>query len=176
MKRGIIDANPATYVLDNIDPAQSKKNYPEKTVAELSTFIKWIPDLYYRAACTVLAKWGIRKGEALTIDLQFLHLDHPIYEEYLQERGIELHEEVVDYPDSIFIPTEPTTGEEFRGEVRDTGNKGDPNKKGGKLLPVVYETKHAILDYLEIRENTGYPYPCGLENTVIDPKGPDGIT
>lgn len=172
MKRGIVDANPAAYVLDNIDNAESKKDYPEKTVAELGAFIKWIPDPYYRAACTVLAKWGLRKGEALNIDLPFLHLDHPAYFEYLHERGIELHEEVVDYPDSIFIPTEPTTGKEFRGEIRDTGNKGNPNKKGGKLLPVDYETKHAILDYLAIRENTGYPYPLWVGKHGNRPKGP----
>jgi len=172
MKRGIIDANPAAYVLDNIDNAQSEKNYPEKTVAELGSFIKWILDPYYRAICTTLAKWGVRKGEAINIDLPFLHLDSPIYEEYLEERGIELHEEVKDHPDSIYIPTEPTTGKEFRGEIRDTGNKGDPNKKGGKLLPVDYETKHAILDYLAIRENTGYPYPLWVGKHGDRPKGP----
>lgn len=172
MKRGIVDANPAAYVIDNLDNAEAEKNYPEITVNQLGSFIKWIPDPYYRAVCTTLPKWGLRKGENLNIDLPFLHLDSPAYREYLREREIKLHEEVVDYPDSVYIPTTPTTGEEFRGEVRDTGNKGDPQKKGGKLLPVDYETKHALLDYLAIRENTGYPYPLWVAKHGDRPKGP----
>lgn len=155
MKRGIVDANPAAYVMDNIDNPGTEKDYPEITVKELRNFLKWVPDPQRRAGYVTMGKLATRVGETLNIDLPYLHLDHPIYYDYIETREIELHEDVKDYPDSVLIPSEPTAGEEFRGEVRKVGNK----TQKGKRLPVDRETKRVILDWLVMRPNTGYPYP-----------------
>lgn len=155
MKRGIVDANPAAYVMDNIENPGTEKNYPELTVAELGNFLKWVPDPQRRAGYVLMGKIAIRVGETTNIDLPYLHLDHPIYYDYLETRGIELHEDVKDYPDSVLIPSEPTADEEFRGEVRTSGNKTEEAKR----LPLDRETKRVILDWLVMRPNTGYPYP-----------------
>lgn len=155
MKRGVVDANPAAYVMDNIDNPGTEKDYPEITVRELGNFLKWVPDPQRRAGYVTMAKIAIRVGETLNIDLPYLHLDHPIYYDYIETRGIELHEDVKDHPDSVLIPSEPTADEEFRGEVRRVGNKTEE----GKLLPIDRETKRVILDWIVIRPNTGHPYP-----------------
>jgi len=154
MQRGIVDANPAAYVMDKIDNPGTEKDYPEITVRELGNFLKSVPDPQQRAGYVIMAKLATRVGETLNIDLPYLHLNHPIYYDYIETRGIELHEDVKDYPDSVLIPPEPTAGEEFRGELRKVGNK----TKKGKRLPVDRETKRVILDWLVIRPNTGYPY------------------
>jgi integrase len=155
MKRGVVDANPAAFVLDNTDSPESNKDYPEITVKELGNFLGWIPDPQMRAGYVMMAKTAIRIGETLNIDLPYLHLEHPIYYDYIETKGIELHEKVKDTPDSVLIPSEPEAEEKFRGEERKSGNK----TKKGKLLPIDRETKRVILDWLVMRPNTGYPYP-----------------
>lgn len=155
MKRGVVDANPAAYVLDQLDNPGTEKNYPEVTVRELGDFLKSIKDPQLRAGYTTMAKLAIRIGEALNIDLPFLHLDHPIYYDYIESQGIELNESVEDYPDSLYIPSEPTVDEEFRGEIRKCGNKTEK----GKLLPIDRETKRVLLDWIAVRPNIGHPYP-----------------
>jgi len=155
MKRGVVDANPAAYVIDQADTPEFKKNYPEITVSELGNFLKWIPDPQKRAGYTIMVKTAIRIGETVNIDLPYLHLNHPIYYDYIETRGIELHEDVREYPDSVLIPPEPEKHKEFRGEVRLFGNK----TKDAKRLPIDRETRRVLLDWLVMRPNTGYPYP-----------------
>jgi hypothetical protein len=123
MKRGVVDANPAAFVLDNIDNPKSDKNYPEITVKELGNFLKWVPNPQERAGYVMMAKIATRIGETLNTDLPYLHLNHPIYYDYIETRRIELDERVEEYPDSVFIPSEATAREEFRGEERTAGNK-----------------------------------------------------
>ncbi len=155
MKRGIVDANPAAYVMDNVENPGTKKEYPEITVKELGNFLMWVPDPQRRAGYVMMAKLALRVGETLNIDLPYLHIDHPIYYDYIETKGIELHEGVKDYPDSVLIPSEPTADEKFRGELRQVGNK----TKKGKRLPIDREAKRVILDWLVMRPDTEHPHP-----------------
>jgi integrase len=62
---------------------------------------------------------------------------------------------VKDYPDSLYIPSEPTIGESFRSEERLLGNK----RKRGTRIPIDQETKQALLDWVTVRPETAYPHP-----------------
>lgn len=154
-KRNIVDANPAAFVLDQTNKPDTTKKYPEITVAQWGQFFRWLGDPQIRAVCVLMAKLALRRGETLNIDLPFLHLDHPIYRDYLNKRSIELRDEVKNNPDSVYIPSDPRQGEEFRGEVRECGNK----TAKGKLLPIDRELKRVLIDWISMRGDFGYPYP-----------------
>ena len=158
-KRDIIDANPVAFVLDQTGAPDTSKDYPEITVSQWGQFFNWLGDPQLRAIYVTMAKIAVRRGETLNIDLPFLNLDHSIYRDYLDERNIELRDEVKEYPDSVYIPSEPEEQKEFRGEVRQYGNK----TAEGKLLPIDRELKRVLIDWISMRPDLGYPYPlfCG---------------
>jgi len=68
---------------------------------------------------------------------------------------VTLVDEVADHPDTLYIPSEPTVGEIFRGETRIRGNK----RKRDTKIPIDEETKKALLDWLVVRPETSYPHP-----------------
>lgn len=155
LQRNIIDGNPVAYILKEAEPPDTDKNYPEITVAQWGDFFRWMGDPRQRAMYVIMAKVAIRVGEMLNIDLPHLHLNHHIYYDYLDSLSIEMADEVADNPDSLYIPSEPEEGEEYRGEVRQCGNK----TAKGKLLPVDRELKRVLLDWIAMRGNVGHPYP-----------------
>lgn len=155
MQREVVSSNPARYVYDEATFDREEKDWIERTPEEVGEFIGSIQDPLFRAATMLFAKLGIRQGENYNIDLPFLHLDHPGYYELLEQHGVTLHDEVEDYPDSLYIPSEPTKDEDYRGEKRLLGNK----RVRGTRLPIDEETKHALLTYLAIRPKTEYPHP-----------------
>jgi integrase/recombinase XerC len=166
MKRNVCDANPVAFVLDQTSPPNTDKDYPEITVNELGGFLRWLGDPQHRAAYTTMSKIATRSGETVNIDLPHLYLDHPIYLDYLDHRGIDLYEVVADKPDSVYIPSEPTVDEKYRGEIRTSGNK----TAEGKLLPIDRELKRVLLDWISVRPDVGYPYPLfvGEQGSRLD--------
>lgn len=155
MNRQIVSGNPIAFVLEQASPADTDKNYPEITVAQWGDFFASLGDPQLRAMLVTMAKIAIRVGELLNIDLPHLHLDHHIYRDHLNDIGVTLSDVVADYPDSVYIPSEPERGEEFRGEVRTYGNKTSE----GKLLPIDRETKRILLDWIAMRPKVGHPHP-----------------
>jgi integrase len=155
LQRDIVGANPVAYILKEADPPDTDNNYPEITVAQWGHFFQSLGDPRRRAMYVTMAKTAIRLGELLNIDLPQLHLDHRIYRDYLDDLDTELVDEVADKPDSLYIPSEPVKGEEFRGEIREFGNKTSE----GKLLPVDRELKRVLLDWIAMQGNVEHPYP-----------------
>ncbi len=154
--REIIDQKPVAYVLDNADfDDDPKHNWIERTPKEVGEFLSSIPDPQLRAGGTLFAKTGIRGGENYNIDLPFLHLDHEIFYKTIEDHAISLHEKVGDRPDSLYIPSEPTKDEKYRGEKRLLGNK----RERGTVIPIDEETKQTLLDWLAVRPITESPHP-----------------
>ncbi|ELY95121.1 integrase family protein [Natrialba hulunbeirensis JCM 10989] len=165
MTRGVVESNPIAYVIDEAEFEIEESSQLELTVSQLGNFIKSIPKPHYRASALLHAKNGIRNGENNNIDLPHLHLDHPDYYRFLEKRDIELHEQIKERPDSLYIPSEPTIGEEYNGEVRGAGNK----RKNDTIIPIDMETKFMLLNWLAVRPLAEYPHPLWVtqDNTRV---------
>ena len=151
----VIDSNPVAYVCDNTDFHHAESDKINRTVGAIGEYLQSIPNIQQRAMGVIFAKTGIRKGENYNIDLPFLYLDHEIYDDVLDEHDVTLDDDVTDHPDTLYIPSEPTMGEEFRGETRQRGNK----RERWTRIPVDSELKKALLDWLAVRPETAYPHP-----------------
>lgn len=155
LDRNVIESNPVAFVCDETQFDPDDKDKLDRSVAEIGRYLREIPDLQMRALGVLFAKTGIRKGENLNIDLPYLHLDHDNYYELLDDHDVTLADEIVDNPDALYIPTEPTIGEEFRGEKRSDGNK----RERGTRIPIDAELKKALIDWLAVRPETEFPHP-----------------
>ncbi len=155
LEREVVDSNPVAYVCDKTDFDHDELDKLDRTVDEIGNYLRAIPNLLQRAMGVTFAKTGVRKGENWNIDLPYLHLDHELYYRVLDQHGVTLVDEVVDHPDTFYIPSEPTVGESFRGETRTLGNK----RKRGTRIPVDGELKQALLDWFAVRPETAYPHP-----------------
>jgi len=155
LERDVIESNPVAYVCDEADFDHDDPDKIDRTVDEIGEYLRAIPNLQQRGIGVAFAKTGIRGGENHNIDLPFLHLDHEIYDAILDQHDVTLVDEVADHPDTLYIPSEPTIGETFRGEKRQCGNK----RKRGTKIPIDGELKKALLDWLAVRPETSYPHP-----------------
>jgi len=155
LERDVIDSNPVAYVCDEADFDHDEPDKIDRTVDEIGEYLQAIPNLQQRAMGIMFAKTGMRRAENLNIDLPFLHLDHEIYDAILDQHDVTLVDEVADHPDTLYVPSEPTIGETFRGETRYSGNK----RERGTKVPIDEEMKKALLDWLAVRPETTYPHP-----------------
>jgi integrase len=155
LKRGVIDSNPVALVIDESDFDHEMKDKIDRTPSEIGEYLRAIPNLQQRAMGVTFAKTGIRLGESYNIDLAFVNLDHHIYEEVLDSHNVTPVDEIVDHPDTIYIPSEPTMDEVFREEKRTRGNK----RKRATKIPIDGELKQALLDWLAVRPRTSHPHP-----------------
>lgn len=154
-KSEVIDSNPVAFVKHETDFESSDNSKIERSIDAVGEYLRSIKDFQMRAIGVSLSKTGFRKGECLNIDLPFIHIDDPIYEEVLDTHGIDLHENIKEKPDSIYIPSEPRVGDVFRGEQREAGNK----RKVDTYIPIDEELKQALLDWLAVRPITTHPHP-----------------
>lgn len=84
----------------------------------------------------LLVKTGIRMSEALNIDYEDIHLDHPIADRMPQPRR-----EILNKPDTLYIDSSINQGEEYRGEKRERGNKPDSSR----AIPIDQELKDTLV-------------------------------
>jgi integrase/recombinase XerC len=161
LERDVIGSNPVAYVCDETAFDHSEPAKIDRTIPEIGTFLRAIPSLQQRAMGTTFAKTGIRKGENYNIDLPFIHLDHDAFYRTLDQHGISVHDEIADHPDTLYIPSEPTMGEEWRSEKRILGNK----RKRSTRIPIDGELKQAMLDWLAVRPETAHPHPLWVTSS-----------
>ena len=159
--RGVVDSNPVSYVVHEQDFEYQEKDKIDLEVDEVGEYLSSISDLQYRGMGVLMGKSGIRIGEAINIDLIDLNIDDPSYDKILDEQGITLHQEVAERPDSLYIPSEPTVGEKYRGEKRKAGNK----RKRDTIIPLDDEANHALMDWLAVRPPMAYPHPLWTGQT-----------
>ncbi|PGF14363.1 hypothetical protein CP556_21980 [Natrinema sp. CBA1119] len=149
------ESNPAGYVLSRTDLDTSSPDRVHHTVAEISGFLKSIPQPQIQLLALYSLKYGFRRGACVNTDLKCVHIDHPSYLEWLDEQGIELKEEIRDKPDSIYVYGNFSEGDVVEGEKRTNGNK----RENPAIVPIDAELKQALLQYLTIRPETEPPHP-----------------
>jgi len=148
-EKGVISENPAKPAIESLDLSESDKDRPLITMREMSEFLQSLSDYFVKSWFILLLKTGVRRGEAGNIDLRDVHIDHPIYYEFIEEHGVSLEPEVDSKPDSLFIMGGFNEGTEVRGEVREFGNKR--SRDDGTVIPIDQELKLSLLEYILTR-------------------------
>lgn len=149
--RGVIEYNPFAIVLEDDDPF----SYPDETIKreipvdELRKALEQADPLLF-TLLTLLLKTGVRIGEAVNLDYQDIHLDHPISEEMPSPR-----KEIAARPDSIYIDSSISEKEVHNGELRDNANK--PNSF--RSIPVDEELKKTLVWYMAMSQRSETPQP-----------------
>ena len=151
------DRNPMTVVMEEMD--ESVDTDPERreiSVPRMRTFVASITNPLDRALVVCLLKTGVRVGELCNLDLRDVNLDDGEVE---SAYGIVPRGSLDERPDSIYVPTEPSYGEEYNGEVRSASNK----RKRATVIPIDNELKRALKRWLAIRpdvQSTAEPLFC----------------
>lgn len=145
---GYINGNPVQAVLNQIELDSGSSQRRDITPAEMGSFLKRrCKHPLFLAVFTTQAKTGLRVGETVNLDIRDVHIDHPqVKKEYPALRS-ELEECP---PDTMYITSEITEGGNYRGEIRQEGNK----RKRSTFIPIDNELKQVLINYLLIRPST----------------------
>ncbi len=138
---GHAEENPMTVVLEEMNETiESNPTRRDITLAEMRAFVADVRHPLHRAIIVLLLKTGLRAGELCNLDLIDCHLAHGAKD--WQPRA-----HIAGRPDSLFISTEHTYGEESGGEQRTASNK----RKRETVIPIDEEVKRALVQWLAIR-------------------------
>jgi len=148
----VVSTNPAETALTKLDDDEfdlTPPSRPRKEMFEMREFLQWISNPLIRSFIMLLLKTGARLGQAANLDLCDIHIDHPLYYDLLDEVNVDLHDEVVNKPDSIYFRPGFQEDTEIRGEVRALGSK--TKRRNGCVIPIDDELKTALLEYILVR-------------------------
>lgn len=148
-EKNAISDNPAKPAIDSLSLSESEKDRPLITMREMTEFLQSLSSCFVKSWFILLLKTGLRRGEAANIDLRDLHIDHPVYYEFISQYGISMQSEVDSKPDSLFIMGGFNEGTKVRGEVRNFGNKR--SRDDGTVIPIDRELKLALIEYILTR-------------------------
>lgn len=141
---GVFEVNPFATVLEEMKLESPTTRHPrEISIEEMSEFVQ---DLRHPLRFTIimtLLKTGVRAGELSNLDMRDIYIDNPTTKAKYPDHRPEL----AGQPDTIFVPSEPTEGEKYYGEVREDANK----RKRDTLIPIDKELKAALYYWLTIR-------------------------
>jgi len=148
---GVFDRNPMTLVLEEMD--ESIDTDPERReimLPEMRAFVADITHPLDRAVIVTLLKTGMRVGELCNLDLRDLHLA----DEDIDRTYGTAHRAALDgRPDSVYVASEPTRGEETNDEERVESNK----RKRSTVVPVDSELKRILKRWLAVRPDPRSP-------------------
>ncbi|WP_430506577.1 tyrosine-type recombinase/integrase [Haloparvum sp. PAK95] len=140
--KGLMAGNPFRTALEKHDFETTPNSRTEVPIDELRTAISKIRDPPTLAVVVVLLKTGLRISELANLDERDLHLNHPIRSILDEPRS-----DLVGKPDSIFIDSSISAGDEVNGEVRVNSNK----PKSTRIVPLDSEAKEVLVWYLAMR-------------------------
>ncbi|MFB6112859.1 MAG: tyrosine-type recombinase/integrase [Halodesulfurarchaeum sp.] len=139
---GEFEDNPMTLVMEELDERiATDPSRRDISVKEMRAFVDEIHHPLDRAIVTTLLKTGIRAGELCNLDLQDLNLESLPF-----EMGT-IRPQLEGRPDSIFVSSEPSSGNVINGEERSESNK----RMRDTVLPVDDELKTVLVEWLAIR-------------------------
>ncbi len=145
---GVFETNPMALVTEEMD--ESIQTDPTRREISISQMRSFVHDLHHpleRALIVTLLKTGLRVGECCNLDLRDVYLA----DSQVQAAFSAPHRGALDgRPDSIYVPSDPTRGTEYNGEVRDASNK----RKQDTILPIDTELKQVLKAWLAIRPDT----------------------
>jgi site-specific recombinase XerD len=140
--KGLMTGNPFRTALEKHDFETTPGSRVEVPIEELRTAIAKIGDPLTLTIVVVLLKTGLRISELANLDERDLHLDHPISSVLDDPRT-----ELVGKPDSVYIDSSISEGDEVNGEVRRNSNK----PKSTRIVPLDSEAKEVLVWYLAMR-------------------------
>lgn len=144
--RGTYEANPVEIALDDIN--WKITNNPSRrsiSITEMKKAVNEISHPQYLLIIVLFLKTGMRVGEMVNLDLRDVHIDHPLSDRLLPEpRG-----EIIDKPDTLYIPAEIDAGDVYNGEMRTASNK----RKRATKIPIDDELKRVLVWWLMARGN-----------------------
>ncbi|MEF8780099.1 MAG: tyrosine-type recombinase/integrase [Haloferacaceae archaeon] len=142
---GTFDANPMALVVEEMDETVEKDpQRREISVSGMRDFVADVEHPLHRAVVVTLLKTGMRVGELCNLDLRDLSLpDSPIVEEF----DVSPRAQLSGHPNSIYVPSEPTVGQQYNGEVRTASNK----RQRETVVPVDQELRWVLRRWLAIR-------------------------
>lgn len=136
--RGYFDANPVKIAIDETEwNVDNRKHRKELSLKQLRSGIQSETRPVTFTELILLAKTGARAAEVSNLDWADIHITHPLSDRLFPEpRG-----EIQDYPDTLFIDSTISEGDEVRGEVRTSGNK----RKVDSKIPIDNELKDTLV-------------------------------
>jgi site-specific recombinase XerD len=142
---GAFEGNPMTLVLEEMDESiDTDPARREIMLPAMREFVASVTHPLDKAVVVTLLKTGVRVGELCNLDLRDVYLDDPeINGAYdIQHRGA-----IDGRPDSVYVASDPTRGEETNGERREESNK----RKRATVVPVDGELKRVLKRWLAVR-------------------------
>jgi len=135
---GALEDNPMALVMEEIDESiNADPSRRDLTVPAMRSFVDRIDHPLDRAVVVTLLKTGMRAGELCNLDLRDLSV----------EAGGETRAELDGRPDSLYVPSAPSRGEQYDGEVREASNK----RERATTVPVDDELSTVLRRWLAIR-------------------------
>jgi len=155
--RGRYDYNPFHLALDE-DPFEYDKNTLKReiTLQELRNAVNGVNYPPLLVIVILLLKTGLRLSEAANLDYRAINLDHPISELMPDPRL-----EIVDKPDTIFVDSSITAGQEHNGERRTCSNK----EKSYRAIPIDEELKEVLVWWISMSPPSSSPAEPLLRKT-----------
>jgi integrase/recombinase XerC len=138
---GTFEENPMALVMEEID--ESIATDPQRrdiSVAAMRSFVADIAHPLDRAVVVMLLKTGMRAGELCNLDLRDLHLSGT-------DTGVEHRPNLDGKADSVYVPADPSQGEEYNGEPRTASNK----RERATTMPVDAELAQVVREWLAVR-------------------------
>ncbi|MCL9813923.1 tyrosine-type recombinase/integrase [Natranaeroarchaeum aerophilus] len=140
---GVLDANPMTLVVDQIeesidtDPARR-----EISLEEMQGFVQGITHPLDRAIIVTLLKTGLRVGELCNLDVRDVNIATDDLAAEMDARP-----QLSGQMNTIYVSPEPSRGERLNGEERTASNK----RKRQTVVPVDEELESVLVEWLAIR-------------------------
>jgi site-specific recombinase XerD len=145
---GVVDANPMALVLAEMDETIDKD--PARREISVPEMRAFLADITHPLDCAVVCtflKTGVRVGELCNLDLRDLQIE-----------GVECFDvtprvQLENRDASLYVPTEPTQGQEYNGEERTAANK----RRRATIVPIDEELTGVMRRWLAIRPDTASP-------------------
>ena len=145
MEVGELDENPMALVIEeSSERIQTDPTRRDISVDELRSFIQNVRHPQHRALFMLLAKTGVRAGEAVNIDIRDLQLNTIEIDELY---GVLPRGQLVGRGSSLFVSSEPSRGEKYNGEIRTASNK----RQRDTIIPIDRELEAELVRWLAIR-------------------------
>jgi len=145
---GVFGGNPMTLVMEEMDETVDKDPARrDVSIPAMREFVAGVRHPLHRALVVTLLKTGMRVGELCNLDLRDLTIDD---EELGTAYALGTRPALTDRPNSLYVTSDATVGEELNGEIRTASNK----RKRATVIPVDDELARTLKRWLAVRPDS----------------------
>ena len=139
---GVFESNPMTIVVEELDESiDSDPARRDIAIDDMRRFVGGVTHPLERTVIVTLLKTGMRVGELCNLDQRDLNLAEDPRED------VRVRPHLEGRPNSLYVDSDPTRGEEANGEVRSASNK----RRRDTVVPVDGELAETLRLWLDIR-------------------------